>query len=65
MEYQNLDKDDSLIYVRLDIDQGLQNIGLEEWKQFDLLTRATNEYLRNHRGDIERCVNMLISSDGM
>ena len=64
IEHQVDNKDESLMYVRLDVDQGLQSMGLEEWKDFDLLTGATNEYLRNHRGDIDRCANALLDLDG-
>ena len=65
MEHRIEERDESLTYVRLDVDQGLQNMGLEEWKSFELLTGATNECLKNHKGDIERCATALLDLNGV
>src|ERR1700726_4881478 len=36
-------------YFRFNIDQGLENVGLEEWNQFEMLTEASSACLRAHR----------------
>lgn len=46
-------------YFRFNVDQGLENIGLEEWKQFERLTEASSAYLGAHRRDIEACADTL------
>ena len=52
-------------YIRLDVEQGLQDIGLEEWKQFKPLTEATDYYLSTRIDDVNRCVDALLGVDGM
>ena len=42
-----------LAYIRLNVEQGMQDIGLEEWKEFETITGATNHYLNNHKAEIE------------
>lgn len=46
-------------YFRFNVDQGLENIGLEEWKQFERLTEASSAFLGAHRRDIEACADAL------
>lgn len=46
-------------YFRFNVNQGFENIGLEEWKQFERLTEASSAYLGAHRRDIEACADML------
>ena len=65
IEHRIEDNVESLTYIRLDVDQGLQNMKMEEWKDFDMLTGATNDYLKSHKGDIERCANALLDLDGV
>jgi hypothetical protein len=48
-------------YFRFNVDQGLENIGLEEWKESGKLTEASNAYLRAHRREIESCAGVLYS----
>ena len=55
---------DSLIYVRLNVQRGLENIKLEEWKDFNALTGATNEYVNHHKADLEKCANALLDAGG-
>jgi hypothetical protein len=61
-EMEHLSYSEELTYIRLNVDQGLQDIGLEEWKHFDKLTGATNVYLKNHRQEVERCAKALRDS---
>ena len=56
----HLSPDEKPTYVRLDVDNGLKDIKLEEWKSFDLLTSATNHYLNTHRAEISTIVDALI-----
>jgi hypothetical protein len=61
-EMEHLPYSEDLTYIRLNVNQGLQDIGLEEWKHFDKVTGATNVYLRNHRQEVERCAKALKES---
>ncbi|KAF8593831.1 FabD/lysophospholipase-like protein [Ceratobasidium sp. AG-I] len=36
------------VYVRLNVEQGMQRIGLQEWKMFDEIRYITAEYLRGY-----------------
>lgn len=58
-EISHLSSTTNLTYVRLNVEQGLQKIGLEEWKQFDKISGATNGYLSNRKTEIEVCANAL------
>lgn len=58
-EISHLSSTTNVIYVRLNVEQGLQNIGLEEWKEFDTISGATNDYLNNRKAEIEVCANAL------
>ncbi|MCJ1247305.1 hypothetical protein MMC30_004519 [Trapelia coarctata] len=46
-------------YIRFNVEQGLQQVGVEEWRQFDKLTGATKDYLNNHKKEVERCAMAL------
>jgi hypothetical protein len=54
-EIANLPSSERPHYYRFNVDQGLEDIGLEEWRESQKLTEATEAYLRGHRGDIESC----------
>lgn len=43
------DQGGGLTYVRLNVDRGLENMKLEEWKDFEALTGHTNYYLNQQR----------------
>ncbi|KAJ5501242.1 calcium-independent phospholipase [Penicillium expansum] len=47
-------------YFRFNVDQGLENIGLEEWREFETLTVATDAYLKAHRRDVDSCVEAFL-----
>ena len=63
-EMAHLPENAKVDYFRLNIDRGLENMKLEEWKDFDMLTGATSYYLNNHKADLDRCANALLDSDG-
>jgi hypothetical protein len=48
-------------YFRFNVEQGLEKIGLEEWKRFETLVEATDAYLSGKRQEIDDCVNSLVS----
>jgi hypothetical protein len=48
-------------YFRFNVEQGLEKIGLEEWKRFEALVAATDAYLSGKRQEIDDCVNSLVS----
>ena len=52
-------------YIRLNVEQGMQDIGLEEWEEFDKISGATNHYLNNCKTEIEVCANALRDLAGM
>lgn len=58
-EMDHLSEDKQIRYFRLNVLQGLQDVKLEEWKSFDLLTGATNYYLDTHKKDVESCVGAI------
>ncbi len=58
-------QNEGLTYGRLNVDQGLQNMKLEEWKDFDVLTGATNRYLNTHEADIAKSAGCLSNLGGM
>ena len=58
-EMEHLRSEDRPIYIRFNVSQGLEDMKLEEWKSFDVLTGATNYYLNSHRKEIESCVDVL------
>ncbi|OCL10096.1 FabD/lysophospholipase-like protein [Glonium stellatum] len=52
-------------YFRFNVEQGLEDVGLEEWEQFEKLTEATDAYLDSRRQEVGACVNSLLSVPGM
>jgi len=59
-EIDNMDPAERPNYFRFNVDQGLEEVGLEEWKRFEKLTGATSFYLGAHRRDIEQCADILL-----
>ncbi|XTI90165.1 hypothetical protein V2W45_1344883 [Cenococcum geophilum] len=49
-------------YFRFEVEQGLQGVGLEEWKQMDLIFSVTNAYLDDRREELKDCVTILQES---
>ena len=60
LAHLNAGRSEDLVYIRMNVDQGLQDIRLEEWKEFDKLTGATSHYLNTHKAEVEKCVNCLL-----
>jgi hypothetical protein len=52
---------DQRVYHRFNVERGLENIRLEEWKEFGAITVATQAYIRDHRHRVEACVESLAS----
>lgn len=48
-------------YFRFNVEQGLQSIGLEEWKYFDRMDAATQDYLNDVSIELDRCAKKLVS----
>jgi hypothetical protein len=48
-------------YFRFNVENGLEDIGLEEWEHFTKLTEATNHYLDGLRKQVSECVDALLS----
>ena len=48
------------VYHRLNVQQGLSEIGLEEWKRFGEVKTVTGNYLNNHRPEMEICATQLL-----
>lgn len=63
-EMEHLPEDVKVDYHRLNVDHGLENMKLEEWADFDMLTGATSYYLNSHKADLDRCSSALLDSVG-
>ena len=63
-EMEHLAEDAPIDYHRWNVDHGLEDMELEEWKDFDTLTGATSYYLNNHKADLDRCAKSLLDLDG-
>ena len=50
-------------YFRFNVDQGLQDIQLHEWKRMNDVTSRTRHYLRINEHEIDTCVNCLVRCD--
>ena len=51
-------------YYRFNVERGLEDIALEEWTQFTMLTEATHSYLSEQREEIDTCANALFFAVG-
>jgi len=50
---------------RFEVEQGLQGVGLEEWKQMDLIFTMTNAHLDDRREELKDYVTILQESTPM
>lgn len=64
-DMENLPPAEAISYSRFNVEQGLQNVKLEEWESFDALTGATDEYMNTHRSEIDKCANAIRNLGGM
>ena len=53
------------IYYRFNVQHGLEQVGLEEWKELDRTKLATQAYLNDHRAEVELCASQIHNSVGM
>ena len=43
------------VYFRFNVQRGLEQVGLEEWKEMERIKVATQDYLKSHWGWVEAC----------
>lgn len=53
------------VYFRFNFQHRLEHVGLEEWKEMDRTKLATQDYLRNHWSQVERCASQLFRPRSM
>lgn len=58
MEHRYPDQD---IYFRFNVQQGLQTVGLEEWKEMGRVQTATEAYLQSNRKQVMACASQILS----
>lgn len=47
------------IYFRFNVQHGLERVKLEEWKEFDRVKVATQDYLNDQRSKVELCASQI------
>ena len=63
-EIENSGGTDAIAYFRFNVEQGLQTVKLEEWKDFEALCGATDYYLKTRKSEIDMCVNAILNLRG-
>lgn len=53
------------VYFRFNVQHGLKQVGLEEWKELDRTKVATKEYLTNEWSQVDACAAQLHQPTGM
>ncbi|KAL9042408.1 MAG: hypothetical protein Q9214_003789, partial [Letrouitia sp. 1 TL-2023] len=43
------------VYFRFNVQQGLEQVGLQEWKEMERINVATRDYLKSHSSRVEAC----------
>jgi predicted acylesterase/phospholipase RssA len=56
---------DQKVYFRLNVQHGLEQVGLEEWKEADRIMVATRDYTRREWSQIDACASQLFKPTGM
>lgn len=51
------------IYFRFNVQHGLQDVGLEEWKEMNRVKVETEDYLDEHWNTVKQCASRLVSSN--
>ena len=64
-EIDDMDSAERPKYFRFNVDQGLDDVGLEECEKFEEINGATSYYLETHRKDVEECADVLLGLIGM
>ena len=49
------------VYFRFNVKQGLEQVGLEEWKEMERITVATQDYINSNWGWIEACATQIFN----
>jgi hypothetical protein len=52
------------VYYRFNVQNGLEQVGLEEWKELDRTKIATEEYLANEWSQVDTCATQLHQPSG-
>lgn len=47
------------LYFRFNVQHGLQQVSLEEWKEFDRTKIATHDYLNDHWKEVDLCATQI------
>ena len=55
---------DQKVYFRFNVQHGLEQIGLEEWKEMDRTKVATQDYLKECWSKVEACASQLHKPNG-
>jgi hypothetical protein len=55
---------DQKVYFRLNVQHGLEQVGLEEWKEADRVMVATRDYIRKEWSQIDACASQLYKPIG-
>lgn len=53
------------IYHRFNVENGLQKVGLEEWKQFERVSTCTSDYMELQQTQLDRCGAQLHNPQSM
>jgi hypothetical protein len=53
------------VYFRFNVQHGLEQVGIEEWKELDRTKVATEEYLMNKWSQVDACAAQLHQPTGM
>lgn len=53
------------IYFRFSVQQGLEQVGLEEWREMGRIKVATHDYLKSHWGWINACSSQMFEPKGV
>ena len=49
------------VYFRFNVQQGLEQVGLEEWKEMETIKVATGDYLKSHWSQIKACSTQIFN----
>jgi predicted acylesterase/phospholipase RssA len=64
-EIKSMQGVDQRAYFRLNVQHGLETVGIEEWKEADRVLVATREYANRERSQIDACASQLYRPVGM
>ena len=53
------------VYFRFNVQQGLEQVGLEEWKEMETVRVATEDYQKSHWSQIKVCATQIFDSKCM